>query len=197
MCIRDRVYLIMLFASAGVVEHAGVKIPYFGFFGPDRGIRVKEAPLNMLLAMGLAALLCVVIGIFPRPLYDILPYSVDYQPYTFDHVITQLQLLMWAILGVAVLKWYKVYPPELRSVNLDIDVLYRKALPAMWSGALRVGGKAWTGVSTRVTRQLTITLETIFRHHGPHGILARTWPAGSMALWVAILLAAVLVVYYL
>ncbi len=191
------VYLIMLFASAGVVEHAGVKIPYFGFFGPDKGIRVKEAPLNMLLAMGLAALLCVVIGVFPRPLYDILPFPVDYQPYTFDHVITQLQLLMWAILGVAVLKWYKVYPPELRSVNLDIDVLYRRALPAVWSGALRVGERAWGGLAARVTRQLTITWETIFRYHGPHGILARTWPAGSMALWVAILLAAVLVVYYL
>jgi multicomponent Na+:H+ antiporter subunit D len=191
------VYLVMLFASAGVVEHAGVKIPYFGFFGPDKGIRVKEAPLNMLLAMGIAAALCVVIGIFPRPLYDILPFPVDYQPYTLDHVVTQLQLLMWAILGVAVLKVYKVYPPELRSVNLDIDVIYRKALPAVWNGAMRVGGRVWSGASARWRRRLTITWETIFRYHGPHGILARTWPAGSMALWVAILLAAVLVVYYL
>ena len=40
-------------ASAGVLEHAGVKIPFFAFFSHDSGKRPKEAPFTMLLAMGL------------------------------------------------------------------------------------------------------------------------------------------------
>ena len=34
-------------------------------------------------------------------------------------------------------------------------------------------------------------------HHGPQGVLARTWPTGSMALWAVILLLAYLLLYYL
>ena len=46
------------------------------FFGHDSGLRPKEAPWNMRLAMGIAAFLCVAIGMFPQPLYDLLPYPV-------------------------------------------------------------------------------------------------------------------------
>ncbi len=56
----DYLWLMLLFASAGVFHHAGIKIPFFAFFHHDSGIRTKEAPLNMLLAMGIAAVLCVV-----------------------------------------------------------------------------------------------------------------------------------------
>jgi multicomponent Na+:H+ antiporter subunit D len=35
------------------------------------------------------------------------------------------------------------------------------------------------------------------RHHGPHGLLAATWPTGSMVLWAVLLLGACLVFYYL
>jgi len=49
------VWFMMLFASAGVLHHAGIKIPFSAFFSHDSGIRCKEAPLPMLLAMGLAA----------------------------------------------------------------------------------------------------------------------------------------------
>jgi hypothetical protein len=33
------------------------------------------------------------------------------------------------------------------------------------------------------------------RHHGPHGLLAATWPTGSMVLWAVLLLGACLVFY--
>lgn len=69
-------WLILLFASAGVFHHSGIKIPFFVFFAHDPGIRCKEAPFNMLLAMGLATFLCIGIGIFPRPLYNLLPFPV-------------------------------------------------------------------------------------------------------------------------
>ena len=75
----------------------------------------------MLIAMGLAAALCIGIGVFPDALYAILPYPVAFDPYTTTHVITQLQLLTWSALAFSVLVRTGLYPPELRSVNLDFD----------------------------------------------------------------------------
>ena len=46
------IWLMVLFASAGVFHHAGIKIPFFAFFSHDSGIRCEEAPRNMLWAMG-------------------------------------------------------------------------------------------------------------------------------------------------
>lgn len=122
------VWLTLQFASAGVFHHAGIKVPYFTFLGEDRGIRAKEPPINMLLAMGIAAFLCVFIGIFPGPLYSILPYPVRYIPYTGLHVITQLQLLMFGMLAFYLLMRSGVYPPEIRAINLDADWFYRRLL---------------------------------------------------------------------
>ena len=191
------VYFVLLFASAGVFHHSGIKIPYFAFFGHDSGIRCKEAPRNMLIAMGLAASLCIGIGVFPGVLYNILPFPVDYEPYTVTHVITQLQLLFWSAVAFAWLNWVGLYPPELRSVNLDSDWVVRRLVPRMFGPVTRAFARLWTGILDQLGRRATATLQTVHRHHGPQGILERTWPTGSMALWVAILLALILLLYYL
>ncbi len=120
------VYLVLQFASAGVFHHAGIKVPFFTFFGHDSGIRAKEPSWNMLLAMGIAAFLCVAIGVFPQPLYNLLPYTVNYIPYTGAHVVGQLQLLMFGALAFALLILSGYYPPEIKSINLDVDWFYRK-----------------------------------------------------------------------
>ncbi|MEM6985571.1 MAG: Na(+)/H(+) antiporter subunit D [Pseudomonadota bacterium] len=122
------VWLMLIFASAGVFHHSGIKIPYFAFFAHDSGIRCEEAPLSMRIAMGITAALCIGIGVFPNALYAILPYPVDYVPYTTAHVITQLQLLMYSALAFTVMMLWKIYPPELRSVVLDSDWFYRRLL---------------------------------------------------------------------
>jgi multicomponent Na+:H+ antiporter subunit D len=188
---------VLLFASAGVFHHSGIKIPYFAFFAHDSGKRCDEAPLNMLIAMGLAAFMCIAIGVAPGPLYALLPYPVEYAPYTASHVLAQLQLLMFSALAFSVLMWTRIYPPELRSVNLDFDWLYRgpgKRL-ALWlverGGAMRA--RLLHALSTRADR----VLDGLFRSHGPHGVLARTSPTGSMVLWVAVLLAVLLLASYL
>lgn len=124
---------VLLFASAGVFHHSGIKIPFFAFFAHDSGIRCKEAPLHMLLAMGAAAFLCVALGVYPEPLYRLLPFAVEYAPYTPTHVITQLQLLLFSALAFAVLKRTGIYPAELRAVNLDSDWLYRRLPKIIWS----------------------------------------------------------------
>jgi len=120
------IWLILQFASAGVFHHAGIKVPFFTFFGEDSGIRTKEPPLNMLLAMGFAAFLCIAIAVFPGLLYSILPYPVHYVPYTAAHVVGQLQLLMFGALAFCLLILSGHYPAEMRAVNLDADWFYRK-----------------------------------------------------------------------
>ena len=123
------VYLMLLFASAGVLEHSGIKIPFFAFFAHDAGHKVKEAPINMLIAMGICAIICIAIGIFPDQFYQLLPYQIDYHAYDLSHVVGQLQLLMFAILAFVVLWKLKLYPPEIDSTVLNTDWLYRKMLP--------------------------------------------------------------------
>ncbi len=191
------VWLVLLFASAGVFHHAGIKIPYFAFFAHDAGIRCREAPLNMLMAMGLAALLCVGIGVFPGVLYSILPYAVSYAPYTAAHVIDQLQLLVFSALAFAVLMRTGIYPPELKSINIDFDWTYRRLGPAvaaaltrMCSAALALGARAANAGASHVVAAVRF-------HHGPQGVLARTRPTGSMALWAVMLLLVYLLLYYL
>ena len=125
------VYLMLLFASAGVLEHSGIKIPFFAFFAHDAGHKVKEAPINMLIAMGICAIICIAIGIFPDQFYQLLPYQIDYHAYDLSHVVGQLQLLMFAILAFVVLWKLKLYPPEIDSTVLNTDWLYRKMLPGV------------------------------------------------------------------
>ena len=127
------VWLVLLFASAGVFHHAGIKIPFFAFFGHDAGHRVKEAPMNMLIAMGIAAFLCIFIGTYPKPLYDILPFPVDYQPYTISHVLTQTQLLFFSALAFTLLLMGGIYPAEQRAINVDSDWFYRKSARGLYA----------------------------------------------------------------
>ena len=189
------VWLALLFASAGVFHHAGIKIPFFAFFSYDSGLRPKEAPLNMLLAMGIAAFICIFNGSYPWVLYSLLPYPVDYEPYTVSHVLAQSQLLFFSALAFCWLKLTGLYPPELPSVNIDAEWSYRKALPVAASWVLTVIREFRLDVLGRIQRRLERLMREIYRHHGPQGILARTWPTGSMAFWATLLLGAYLIIY--
>jgi len=120
------IWLVLQFASAGVFLHAGIKVPFFTFFGEDSGIRTKEPPHNMLLAMGIAAFLCIATAIFPGVLYHILPYPVHFVPYTASHVVNELQLLMFGGLAFLLLVRTGYYPAQVRAINLDTDWFYRK-----------------------------------------------------------------------
>ena len=190
------VWILLLFASAGVFHHAGIKIPYFAFFAHDSGIRTREAPLNMRIAMAMAAILCVVIGCYPAWLYALLPYPVDYVPYTGSHVLVQVQLLFFSALAFVFLNLAGLYPPELRSLNIDSDWLYRRLLP--WA-VRRIDGAA-AALAARIrgewARGLDRLIVLIAHQHRPGGVLARTWPTGAATLWILVLLGACLVIYY-
>jgi multicomponent Na+:H+ antiporter subunit D len=154
------VWFILLFASAGVFHHAGIKIPFFAFFSHDSGLRCKEAPRHMLLAMGLTAALCIFIGSFPQFLYNLLPYATDYQPYTVSHVVAQTQLLFFSALAFTLLLLSGIYPAEIRSVNLDADWVYRK------------GGRGFYIVSDKVFNSLNTWADKVFVQKLP-GVLIR------------------------
>ena len=192
------VWPVLLFASAGVLEHAGIKIPFFAFFSHDSGIRTTEAPRNMLMAMGLSAVLCVVIGVFPaQTLYRILPFEAEYHPYDATHVLTQVQLLFFGALAFVALKKYRLYPPELRSTNLDAEWVYRRMAPRIIRAVGGAVAAVDRGVRGAVLDGIGSGLALVAKGHGPRGPLARTWPSGSMVLWSAILLAAFLVFAFL
>lgn len=189
----DWVWLILLFASAGVFHHAGIKIPYFAFFAHDSGLRAKEPPANMLVAMSIAAALCLCVGIYPQALYSLLPREMAYTPYDMTHVLTQLQLLFFSALAFVWLNLRRLYPPELPSVNLDVEWLYRRLVPGaargLVSGVFRLDERLRRGALAGVGN----LMGTITGHHKPDGVMARSWLTGSMAAGVVLLLGVYLV----
>ncbi|MBY6185126.1 Na(+)/H(+) antiporter subunit D [Marinobacter hydrocarbonoclasticus] len=190
------VWLLLLFASAGVFHHAGIKIPYFAFFAHDSGLKAADPPRNMLLAMTIAAAFCIGIGVFPQFLYGLLPYDPGYWPYDTTHVLAQTQLLFFSALAFVWLNRKGLYPPELPSVNLDADWLYRD-LGYRWGLAIWQrfwAAEAWcrekAAAFGRAARQYLAT-------HVPEGTLGGTPLSGAMVIWVAVILAGYLLLSFL
>jgi multicomponent Na+:H+ antiporter subunit D len=186
----DWIWLMLLFASAGVFHHAGIKIPYFAFFAHDSGIRVSDPPKNMLLAMAIAASLCIAIGIYPQALYTLLPYDTGYNPYDATHVLAQTQLLFFSALAFVWLNLKGMYPPELRSTNLDVDWFYRRAFPRALTSMFAFIWQVDRSLRQAFMLKLTMTLTYIAgKNNRLSGLLSRNYPSGSMAMWVAVVLA--------
>jgi multicomponent Na+:H+ antiporter subunit D len=191
------IWLVLLFASAGVFHHSGIKIPYFAFFAHDSGKRCAEAPLNMLIAMGSAAALCIAIGCFPGSFYQLLPFRTDYAPYTLDHVVAQVQLLFLSALAFTILMRTGIYPPELRSINLDSDWIYRRLGRALLLRARDASEAGSAAIRDGVQASTAAFIFRLRRHHGPGGLLARPWSAGAMVFWTTLILGAYLILFYL
>jgi multicomponent Na+:H+ antiporter subunit D len=127
-------FLLML-ASAGTFLHTGLKVPYFIWFGknncsPETWERAGEAPWNMNAAMAIAAILCIFIGCYTPYLYNLLPYPVEYHPYTAYHVSETLQILLFTALGFFL--FIDKMRPEAK-ISIDMDWFYRMAARAfMW-----------------------------------------------------------------
>lgn len=188
---RAAVWLLLSLASAGTFLHTGLKLPWFTFFGQDSGLRPREAPLNMLIAMAIAAFLCVFIGVYPQWLYAMMPGPVDYQAYTAGHVLWELQLLLFTGVGFFLLLRHLGGDPK---IALDTDWLYRRALPAAVGRIDRAGRQAWQVTAGAVLRRAASLVAGLSQHQG---LVARTWSTGSMALWMMLMLLGYLLFYYL
>ena len=187
------VWFLLAAASAGVFLHAGIKFPWFVFFQKDSGLRPPDPPANMRYAMLLFAFLCIALGVFPSPLYALLPFAVDYAPYTAPHVLNMLQLLLFS--GLA---FFICLPMMKRTLtlSLDFDWFYRRFLSEIATEFAGFGSRTHVTFMVLAQRRIERIIAGVFRHHGPEGVLARTWPTGSTVLWVAVLLGAYLLLYY-
>ncbi len=188
------VWILLAAASAGVFLHAGIKFPWFVFFQKDSGLRPPDPPMNMRISMVLFAILCIGLGVFPGPLYDILPFATSYVPYTGAHVIDMLQLLLFSVLA------FFICLPLMRrtlTISLDWDWFWRRFLEALSAEFALRGSRAHVRFMMATERRVERFIARLYRHHGPHGILARTWPTGSTVLWVGVMLGGLLLIYYL
>jgi multicomponent Na+:H+ antiporter subunit D len=169
------------------------------FFQQDSGLRPKDAPWNMAAAMVLFAALCLLIGIFPGVFYQFLPYPVDYEPYKPDKVVFYLQLLLFS--GLA---FFLMLPLMKRTltISLDVDWVWRVALFRLWQWLSGISIGLHAKVTSMIARAGDRLLQLAYRYIGRPkgaarpGVLARAWPIGVTALWIAVLLTAYLLIYY-
>lgn len=197
------VFAMLLFASAGVLEHSGIKVPYFAFFAHDSGKRPQEAPWNMLAAMGISAFFCLYLA-FPwggyQTLYSLLPHEMigdaEFHPYTTDHVVFQMQLLMGAMFAFTLLKRFGLYPPERRAQILDFDWTYRR----LGLSLLKWGNEMWARLGALMIVGLKYFFGNIgrklFQVFSPSGIISQDAPSGIAAVFTAIMLAVALLGVY-
>ena len=154
---------------------------------------IRDRPWNMRLAMWIMSFLCILIGIVPALIYGILPYAIDYEPYTVDHIVTQLQLLLFA--GFAFFALLALMKRTL-TISLDFDWFYRKLLFGLFNWLKEFGPKLTTPAVLGFKSFGIKKFENLYKVHGPQGILARTWPSANMVLWVAIILAVAMILHF-
>lgn len=147
---------LLLLASAGTFLHTGLKVPYFIWFGKNHCSeetweRAAEPPWNMIAAMALTAFLCIFIGCYTPYLYRMLPYPVDFVPYTSYHVMETLQILLFTALGFFLL--LKKLEPEAK-ISLDLDWPYR------------VGGRAFLWLARKPLQLVDTAIGEIYRVGG-------------------------------
>ena len=183
-------WFCLMAASAGVFLHAGIKFPWFVFFQKDSGLRPKDPPWNMRFAMILFSAFCIGLGAGPEHLYALLPFAVDYEPYTDAHLLNALQLLLFA--GLA---FFLMLPMMKRTltISLDTDWFYRRLATAIIDRIGTFIGNTDKAIRERTMSGLNSILDYVWQHHGPEGSMARTWTTGNMVLLVTIFLCVYLV----
>ena len=175
------VWFLLTAASAGVFLHAGIKFPWFVFFQKDSGLRPPDPPWPMRWAMILFAFLCIALGVWPQHLYALLPYPVDYQPYTAPHVVNMLQLLLCS--GMA---FFLMLPLMKRTltITLDFDWFYRTLGPGVIVAATDQVQRGHLALETGLQARLDDTLKLAGRCFGEESLLARTAETSQMVLTV-------------
>ncbi len=192
------VWMALMIASVGAVAHSGIKIPFSAFLASRKtyGPEVKEAPAHMLAAMGLTAALCVAIGLFPHVFYGMLPHDVAYQPYSVTHIITQLQLLLFALLGFGILFKIGLYVADVKGINIDFDWVYRRFLPPASAAIGRLIDGIWQALTGTAKSLVRFVIEDLGRLAGQNGLFGRSPRPGTSVAWVLVALVIALAAAY-
>ena len=186
-------WLALLAASAGVFLHAGVKFPWFVFFQRDSGLRPNDPPVNMRLAMIIFSVVCILLGVFPQWFYILLPWPLDYGPYTVSHVMSQLQILLFS--GFA---FFALLPLLKRSrmISLDIDWFYRK--PGVYFYRLLWRDRLFEEkLLVPLIAYLKCVSQWLLRYTRPADAPVKVLQTGLTVGWLTGLLALFLLLYYL
>jgi multicomponent Na+:H+ antiporter subunit D len=161
---------LLYLASVGTFLSTGLKLPYFVWRSRDTGLSPTPLPAGMYLSMAVTAALCFVLGVVPGLLYDVLPYPVDYEPYTWAHVVEAMQLLLFT--GLA----FYLLIPQLTSkslISLDTDWVYRRgAEPAR---VLAVSLPSWAFSQVESAALAVVSAAFTFGRNP-----MRWWPFGRM-----------------
>jgi len=186
-------WFALVAASAGVFLHAGIKFPWFVFFQKDSGLRPPDPPRHMLIAMWIFAVLCIGLGVWPEPLHALLAFPVEYHAYTAAHLVAQFQLLLFS--GLA---FFVMLPMMKRTltITLDFDWFYRRFFRTIVDEFSTRGDRTREQLSRVLVGQWQKIFSSLDRSHGTQGVLARSWPTGSMALWAAAVLGISLLMYF-
>jgi len=190
----DLLWLVILLkvASVGTFLHTGLKLPHGAFigregFGPATNdghrINVGPVPVSMYVAMSIGALANLVIGLAPRVMYDLLPYAVDYAPYSADKVLEKSQILLFTALAF----WLLLDRLHAKAkVSLDTDWLYRglprtvAGLSEDRSGAGAASPSTGPSRSSSALRTLERRGSRLFAPTAP--VIVPTWALGAVIL---------------
>ena len=117
--------LLLHLASIGTFLSVGLKLPYFTWFSKpkDKNLVVKAPPKNMYIAMVIVNLLCILYGIMPSLLYNLLPFPVHFKPYNMHHLVETVQILTFTFIAFWLLR--KKLKPH-KGIFLDFDWFYRR-----------------------------------------------------------------------
>ncbi|MCG3115082.1 MAG: Na(+)/H(+) antiporter subunit D [Candidatus Manganitrophus sp. SA1] len=149
---RIAIYIMLTLASCGTFISTTLKLPYAVFLGEDKKIPAKDPPINMIWGMGLAAFFCILLGVWPTLLYQLLPNAVEYHPFTLEHLFGSFQLL--AATGLVFLLFLKKLHPE-PTISLDTDIVYRMgAREFMWAANNPIS--AWEAFITEAYNNVII-----------------------------------------
>lgn len=162
------IYLLLEGATVGTFLHTGLKLPWNiwlqGREEPPPDIRAKlkdsafNTPLHMLIGMGILAFLCVFMGVYPKILYDMLPYPVAFVPFTLTRVFSITQMFIFSFLGFWLLrKLVRGYPAYV----IDTDWFVRmpgKQFLNFCNGPLLVFGAFLDKQIKKVTETFIVTI---------------------------------------
>ena len=137
------------------------------------------------------------LGVAPQAFYAMLPFDVDYAPYTTSHVLTQMQLLVPIALVFAVALRYGMSTSPGKQITLEPDWIYRHALPRLIGHVATGVQTAWQHATQVQERWVKTIILRLYHTHGPQGRIARVWATGSMVQWIAVLLGVMLIVTFI
>ena len=180
-------WLLLTMASVGTFISTGLKLPYFVFMGQDSGLKPKEAPWNMILAMGIAAFFCFFIGVYPTWLYNFLPEQpVDYNAFSLGHLFWELQLLLFTGLGFFLMLRYLAGS---KKTSVDTDWVYRKAAPVLVYKVAEGVRSSWRGFINGSLSLLKGLWQSLAQTYGSGGPMGQTWSIGLTTVWVVFFVA--------